>query len=111
MGIRHSGNDHKWVQNLGYLVTINGIKVLHVGDAELSERALGKFRFAEENIDVAILPYWFINNYDQVEKLINPDQIILTHVSPDRAYIDIEEIQTLYNDVEVFTTSGQIFSY
>lgn len=88
LGLRHVNLRHRQVQNLGYIVQIAGRKILHVGDAELSAENFSSFLLDRENIDVAILPVWFLDTIggcEQVKKLIGAKQLIATHIPPDHA--------------------------
>jgi len=55
----HGGMPSRKIQNLGHLITIGDMKILHVGDADMIPAAFAPYRLAEEAIDVAILPYWY----------------------------------------------------
>lgn len=84
LGLRHVNAQHRSVQNLGYLVEIGGKKVLHVGDAELTAENFSPFQLEKENIDVAILPQWFLDGEggcETVKKLIGAKNLIATHIS------------------------------
>jgi L-ascorbate metabolism protein UlaG (beta-lactamase superfamily) len=88
LGFRHVNLRHREVQNLGYIVEIGGRKVLHVGDAELSDENFASFLLKDENIDAAILPAWFLDTStgcEQVKKLIGAKHLIATHIPPDHA--------------------------
>jgi L-ascorbate metabolism protein UlaG (beta-lactamase superfamily) len=84
LGLRHVNAQHRSVQNLGYMVEIGGKKVLHVGDAELTTENFAAFQLEKENIDVAILPQWFLEQSggcEMVRKLIGAKNVIATHIS------------------------------
>lgn len=88
LGLRHVNLRHRQVQNMGYIVEIAGRKVLHVGDAELSTENFASFLLNRENIDVAVLPAWFLDTAggcEQVKKLIGAKHLIATHIPPDHA--------------------------
>jgi L-ascorbate metabolism protein UlaG (beta-lactamase superfamily) len=46
-------------QNLGFLVEIGGLVVMHLGDADVTAEELRPLDLAEEGIDVVLAPYWF----------------------------------------------------
>mgnify|MGYP006278793741 CR=1 FL=1 len=80
-------NRHENVQNLGFLLDINGIKIFHCGDS--SPRWINEyqhFRIDRENIDIAFLDRAFIvkkgQGLDIIKKYINPQNIILMHIHP-----------------------------
>ncbi len=85
--INHAGKRHIDVENVGYIVTINNTKILHVGDTNWLEEInlFDQLKLSEESIDVAILPYWMLiqdNASALIKKHINPKQVIATHISP-----------------------------
>jgi L-ascorbate metabolism protein UlaG (beta-lactamase superfamily) len=43
---------------LAHLVEVGGLRILHVGDAELADEDLAGLQLRGRNIDVAVLPYW-----------------------------------------------------
>jgi len=107
LGLRHVNLRHREVQNLGYIVEIAGRKVLHVGDAELSDENFASFLLKDENIDVAILPAWFIDTAAgcaQVKKLIGAKHLIATHIPPDHANDYKKNVTTNCPGSDAFTT-------
>ena len=78
MNISH-GNS---TQNTGYLVELRGFKILHVGDAAQEPKNFSKYNIAKENIDVAFLPLWFLDE-EELLKSVNAKQVIFVHVSKD----------------------------
>ena len=88
LGLRHGSRRFRWVQNLGHIVTLGGKKLLHLGDADVSRDNFEAFKLAEEGIDVAFIPYWFLESATGralVRDLIKPKQIITLHIPPDEA--------------------------
>ena len=84
--LRHFG-DKPWseAENVAYLINIDGYKILHVGDAKIDVENLANFNLKDENIDVAILPYWQLGSLEQkeiIDKYINPKQILVAHIPP-----------------------------
>ena len=66
-------------QNTGYIVETNGIKIFHSGDAEPVAENFAKYNLEEENIDIVILPTWFIDSGELV-KSFNAKHVIFIHV-------------------------------
>jgi L-ascorbate metabolism protein UlaG (beta-lactamase superfamily) len=107
LGLRHVNLRHREVQNLGYIVEIAGRKVLHVGDAELSDENFASFLLKDENIDIAVLPAWFLDTRagcEQVKKLIGAKQLIATHIPPDHANDYKKNVTTNCPGSDAFTT-------
>lgn len=92
---------HRAIQNLSYLVDINGYKILHVGDAEweVSKGALEKLNLLAISVDVAILPVWMLmekSSIAKVSELINPGIVVAGHIDPNYANQTIEEVQQYF---------------
>ena len=101
---------HGWVKNFGYVVDMDGKKVLHIGDAQLSESVFKQLALQKENIDVAILPMWFnisVEGKQLVEKYIRPKHIIATHISVREEKLSIKRIKKYFPKAIAFTKSGQ----
>jgi len=88
LGLRHSGENFRAVQNFGHLIEVGGKKLLHIGDADMTAENFSAFNLKQENIDVAFIPYWFLLSEDGrklVKEQFNPKQIIAVHISPNEA--------------------------
>jgi L-ascorbate metabolism protein UlaG (beta-lactamase superfamily) len=91
LGLRHANAQFASIQNFGHLIEIDGKKLLHVGDADMTAENFSAFNLAQEKIDVAFIPYWFLlseNGRSLVKEQFNPKQIIAVHISPG----DAEEV-------------------
>jgi L-ascorbate metabolism protein UlaG (beta-lactamase superfamily) len=80
----HFGNSPwKEAENVAYLISIDGRKILHLGDSKIDAQSLAKFSLEKENIDVAIIPYWMVGSTEQkeiIEKHITPRKILVAHI-------------------------------
>ena len=84
LGLAHGGRRHRHVEHLAFVVDLDGRRVLHVGDAELSEATLAPLRIDTMRIDVALLPYWALTDADTrraVERWIRPKRIAAIHLA------------------------------
>jgi len=84
LGLPHAGLRHQQVEHLVYLVEIGGRRVLHVGDADVTEAAFAPFRLDTARIDVALIPHWVVTDRTSrgvIEKWIKPRQVVAFHVS------------------------------
>lgn len=85
LGVGHGTGRHASIQNLGHVITLGGKKLLHIGDAEISDEIFDAFDLEKQGIDVALLPYWFLTTASGqavVERHIKPKHIIAVHVGP-----------------------------
>jgi len=68
-------------QNVGYLIRLNGVTILHVGDADPTAERYAPHNLAAERIDVAIVPTWYITESSAlVRQHIAPRKVIASHV-------------------------------
>ena len=69
----------------GYLVEIGGRKILHLGDSDAYTENFEPFKWlADENIDIAFIPYWFFQSRegkDILKKYINAEHLIVMHLN------------------------------
>lgn len=78
---------HGSVQNVGYVIEIDGKRILHVGDSNWFEEAFSELGLNKENIDIAILPFWMLieeTSQSNLKEWINPTYSIATHIAPVR---------------------------
>jgi L-ascorbate metabolism protein UlaG (beta-lactamase superfamily) len=84
LGIPHGGGwRSRGLEHVAYIVELGGRRVLHVGDASLTDDVLASFRLDTARIDVALLPAWLLTNDKEraaVERWIKPRYVIGFHV-------------------------------
>ena len=107
---------HNKIQNIAYLIDINGYKILHVGDTEwdLSKDVFEKLNLLESNIDVAILPFWMLleeTSTTKVTQLINPNIVIASHIDPNFGQQVVEEVQVNFPDVVSLTELNRTIKF
>ena len=57
LNLHHGSRD---IQNLGFIVEIGGLKVLHVGDTEVKVADIAPLELGADAVDVALLPGWIL---------------------------------------------------
>lgn len=75
-------------QNLGFLVEVDGVKILHLGDTQASHAEIGRYSLPAEKIDVAFVPFWFLLDaagLRMVREAIAPKTVIPMHIPVARA--------------------------
>ncbi len=106
------------IENVGYLIDIDKLKVFHSGDYNGSEIVeFEKLQLQKEDIDLALLNFYgFWNTKEErdfTEKCINPKKIALMHIPP----AEIENVKDSVNlsdnfiDITVFESSMKRKSY
>ncbi len=106
LGLRHGSERFKWIQNFGHLIEADGLKFLHIGDADMTAENFSVYKLNEENIDVAFIPFWFLlseNGRNLVKEQFDPKHIVAVHVSPGDASEVSENLKKHYSDITVFT--------
>ena len=108
--IPHSGRRWTWIENTAHLIEIGDYKILHVGDPSSGE-ALINSNLANEQIDVAILPYWFFRSteaYQTTMRIIGARKYIANHIP----VVEKKRITGLYkNDQKVFVIENEPLIY
>lgn len=107
LGVGHGSGRHTSIQNLGHLISIGGKKVLHIGDADISDEIFDAFDLEQKGIDIALLPVWFLTGKtgkELVERHIRPKQIIAVHVGPGETEKVRGQIKPYFPDADVFGT-------
>ena len=112
----HVNARHAAVQNLAFLVHINGYKVLHVGDShwDVAALALQRAKLTTLSIDIAILPYWMLldkNSKEKVDQLIRPKKLIATHIPPKLGQREHALLHQNHNNIIVFDKLNQQITY
>ncbi len=112
--LRHTRQNHRWIQNLGHVVTLGGVKVLHLGDAEMAVDNFEAFDLADEAIDVAFIPYWYLlsgEGRSLVRDHIKPKHLIAVHLPPTGAEDTIRRIHSYFPEAVAFTHLLESKSY
>ena len=80
-------NRHEGVENLAYVIDVDGITMLHVGDAVLSQN-LEFFEgggFQKSKIDIVFLEFfdWSDETKAVLDRWMTPDHVVFMHLPPD----------------------------
>lgn len=98
------------VQNLGHVLTVGGVRVLHVGDAERGSTELDAHDLEGLRIDVALVPYWWLDDaagLARVRALTGARELVAMHVPP----AELAEVRTRLAALDArilsFATAGE----
>lgn len=90
LGISHGSgpSNHLAIQHLAYIIELGGKRVLHIGDAILSDENVRAFRLDTARIDVALVPTWVVTSQSSrqaIERWVKPRQVVAFHVGEGEA--------------------------
>jgi L-ascorbate metabolism protein UlaG (beta-lactamase superfamily) len=77
------------VQNIGFVIEIGGLTVLHMGDSQANADDLRAAGFGERSIDLAFVPFWYLidKRWTPAIDFLQPAGIVAMHLpvpgSPD----------------------------
>ncbi|MCZ6837138.1 MAG: hypothetical protein O7G85_15290, partial [Planctomycetota bacterium] len=83
LNLHHGRQRAPPVENLGFLVTIGKLKVLHVGDTEANIQEFALNNLVKEHIDIALLPYWMLTSRswaNSIDEVIGAKRIVAMHI-------------------------------
>ena len=98
------------LQNLGHVIDIAGIRLLHVGDADMTLQNFYGYALHRDPVDVAFIPFWYLKDpvgRKIVRDLIAPRMLVAMHVPPDSWEREVSEIREHFPEVLVFPKSMQ----
>jgi L-ascorbate metabolism protein UlaG (beta-lactamase superfamily) len=100
LGLRHGYWRNRRVEHLAYVVELGGRRVLHLGDAELSEATLAPLRLDTARIDVALVPAWGITEVEAraaIRRWVRPRHVVAIHLPPGEAGVRVaREVQAAW---------------
>lgn len=70
-------------QNVGWLIEMDGVRLLHVGDTEVTLEDVKPYHLVNEKIDVAFLPSWFYvyDKFKQVISEVAAEEVVVMHLA------------------------------
>jgi L-ascorbate metabolism protein UlaG (beta-lactamase superfamily) len=100
------------IENFGFLIDIDGLKIFHTGDYNGSEIVeFGKLQLQKEQIDLALLNFYgFWNTKEErkfTEEYIHPKEIVLFHIPPAEIESIKDSVRLIkdFIDITVFESS------
>lgn len=94
-GLSHGKVNYADVQHLAWLVTLDGRRILHLGDGIIDEKSLRSAGVLDGGIDVGVFPFWFVTypfGKRLVDKALRPRRIFAVHIPVDRREEVVAEI-------------------
>jgi L-ascorbate metabolism protein UlaG (beta-lactamase superfamily) len=109
-----SRNRHEGVENLAYLVEIDGVRLFHIGDAVLSQN-LEYFtdeNFPSRKVKLAFLEFfdWSEETRELLAERIAAEHVVFMHLPREREQIDkyARHLQELFQNAVIFREPGEI---
>ena len=109
---------HGNFENTGFLITLAGKKILHLGDSNGAVANFDVFDLQKEQIDVALIPYWYFLSAEGkrvVREHIGARQIIAIHLSiekPDgELRREVESIRREFPSIIIAIEPGRHWSF
>jgi L-ascorbate metabolism protein UlaG (beta-lactamase superfamily) len=96
LGLSHGDGQMATVQNVGHLFSLGGVRVLHVGDAQLTAANFAPFDLPARGIDIAFLPWWYVIDDEGralVRAHIAPRRVVAIHIGPAEATEVVERLR------------------
>ena len=102
--LSHGTGRFRDVQNLGHAIDLDGLRVLHLGDADMSPGNFAPYRLGERSFDVALVPYWYARHPSGKRFLANlrTRHLVLVHVPPDEVGVTRQYAARHYPQATVF---------
>ena len=106
--VDHAGIKAQTIQNVGYIIYLDNKIILHLGDTGWMEdkNLFSKLKLKEENIDIAILPYWMLLDTKAPEYIANhidPKIVIANHIPTGISNIELAKLKRKYPKVYFLT--------
>jgi len=79
----HGRNRQPPVQNIGFVVDIEGFRALHMGEAETTVEELLVYGLPGDSLDVAFVPFWHLtSDYGRrmIDEAIRPRRLVAMHI-------------------------------
>ncbi|TDF41498.1 MBL fold metallo-hydrolase [Alteromonadaceae bacterium M269] len=113
LNMPHGDGQFATIQNYAQYIDINGWKVLHVGDAAIDLDNTAKLGFDELQIDVAIVPYWYLfteGGKEQME-LIGADNWVFVHMPEEDIDRFDQALKKKRSDAETLSLKNKTVKY
>ncbi len=78
--------NHSNTQNYGFLIEVNGWRVLHIGDGDINSERIEGLKLAERNIDVALVHDRCLIQKDCAQRMkqMNVGKVVFIHMTDER---------------------------
>jgi len=108
LGLPHNPTPTRLAVNVGYLIEIGRLRILHVGDADPNVDTYRALHLDAERIDIAIVPFWYLmGGSDSLRSAIQPRIWVASHVPPGEAERVRRAVQGMHPNALVLAEPGE----
>lgn len=107
--LSHGTGKYAPLQNFGHLVDIDGVRVLHIGDAAMDATDFETAQMANLDLDVALIPFWFFQpgpGFGVVKEFMKAPYQLAVQIPPDEVTEVSEFLAENYPEVRVLAEPG-----
>lgn len=83
LNLHHGRERQAPVQNVGFVVDIEGFRAFHMGDAETTVEELLVYGLPSDSLDVAFVPFWHLTSdhgQRMIDEAIRPRRVVAVHI-------------------------------
>ena len=99
----HSHPRHSWVENISYVVHVDGLKILHLGDSALSPENTAKISQHAPQVDIVFAPFWYVLDDTQLGRFLEeakPKKVAFIHIPAEQVSLIAQKVELL-NDTRL----------
>lgn len=111
---RHAGKSNANIQDLIFLIEVNGKKILHLGDADMDTDRFDELKLDLEEIDIAFVPFWYMTNFfggEFVKQHIAAKKVVAVHIPNNYNPQSLAKIKKYVPDAIIFDEPGQTVTF
>jgi L-ascorbate metabolism protein UlaG (beta-lactamase superfamily) len=111
LDLPHNPTPSRRVANVGFLIDLAGVRILHVGDAQPDARTFDVHHLSKRRVDAAIVPFWYLTGADDtVRTSIGARLWVASHVPPADAAAVRRQVRARIPRAIVLTTPGEQYT-
>lgn len=107
---KHGGRANANVQNMIFIISMNGKKILHLGDADMDLERYNALNLSSEEFDIAFVPFWYMTGLygtEMIKKFIHAKKIVAVRLPENTNQKTIDKIGTYAPSAILFQHEGQ----
>ena len=109
--IFHSGGSrNRTIENMGFLIEVNGTSILHLGDSDMNLQRFQELDLKSLGVDIAMVPYWYMADETGIEIIrssIAPKHLIGIHYPKVGSPMALKQIKEQFPEAKVFKSVGE----